>query len=185
MTIWSDLVGIAKGTLTLGIGGVCLKNSSGNLALRNPADTAAAGLVGTSTNDDAPAGCVGEYVESVVDAPSGVSPSSSTATNVTSITLSAGDWDVSGLIVTQLGGSTRVSGAYGSFSTVSSTQGSDPHVADIVFQNTAVPTGNLRFVLPTSRFKLAASTTIYLVVYITYDTSTAKIGGKISARRMR
>lgn len=42
MAFWSDLVGVAKGYLILGKGGVRLKTNAGKLSVRNTGDTAAA-----------------------------------------------------------------------------------------------------------------------------------------------
>src|SRR4029077_4886616 len=67
----------------------------------NPAGTALAfaqpqgdQLLGTATNDNATAGNVGEYIESVIPAGAAIAITSATNTNLTSISLTAGDWDV-------------------------------------------------------------------------------------------
>src|SRR5262245_9042225 len=51
---------------------------------------------GTNTNDSAASGFVGEYVSSTVVVGSAVVLSANTSANVTSISLTTGDWDVSG-----------------------------------------------------------------------------------------
>jgi hypothetical protein len=62
-----------------------------------PGATAAAGqLPGTATNDSAAAGDVGEYVSSVIATGSATSFTTATAKNITSISPTAGDWDVQG-----------------------------------------------------------------------------------------
>src|SRR5262245_57492548 len=53
---------------------------------------------GTSTNDSAAAGYVGELMESEVLTGSAVSLTNNTAANVTSLSLTAGDWDVWGSV---------------------------------------------------------------------------------------
>jgi len=52
------------------------------------------GILGTTTNNNASAGYVGEFVSSEVLIGSAVSISANTATDLTSISLTAGDWDV-------------------------------------------------------------------------------------------
>ncbi len=54
------------------------------------------GLVGTTTNDNASAGIVGEFISSVIPSASGLTPTSGSPINITSISLTAGDWDVIG-----------------------------------------------------------------------------------------
>ncbi len=56
------------------------------------------GIIGTTTNNNAAAGSVGEYVFSQVLAASPVSLTNSTPNNITSISLTAGDWTVTGNI---------------------------------------------------------------------------------------
>ena len=76
--------------IDLQVGGVTKANVSkgGLLAL-------AAGVKGTTTNDSAAAGTVGEEIVSTVIVGSAVSLTTATAATVTSIALTAGDWDVS------------------------------------------------------------------------------------------
>ena len=60
-------------------------------------DNAAGGLEGTPTNDNAIAGAVGEYIAAVVATP-GVALATGVVSNVGSIALTAGDWDVDGTV---------------------------------------------------------------------------------------
>lgn len=53
----------------------------------------AGGLQGTTTNDSAPAGCVGELLSSIVPIGSHVSLTTTTSKDVTSLTLGPGEWD--------------------------------------------------------------------------------------------
>ena len=53
------------------------------------------GIVGSPTNNNAQTGSVGEYVSAVALYPGGaISVSTGTVSTITSITLTAGDWDV-------------------------------------------------------------------------------------------
>src|ERR1019366_4169569 len=53
-------------------------------------------IVGTATNDNATAGNVGEHIQAVA---SNVVATDATFVNITSISLTAGDWDVTGISV--------------------------------------------------------------------------------------
>ena len=56
MTIWSVLIGVAKGYLILGVGGVRLKTASGKLSVRNAADSADAQITMASLATGTPDG---------------------------------------------------------------------------------------------------------------------------------
>jgi hypothetical protein len=60
--------------------------------------TSTAGIIGTTTNDSADAGSVGEIQPSIVPFASSIGIVSNTPINLTSLNLSAGDWDVWGNI---------------------------------------------------------------------------------------
>ncbi|HEY6019562.1 MAG TPA: hypothetical protein VIY48_06565, partial [Candidatus Paceibacterota bacterium] len=80
-------------------------------------------IKGTSTNDNAIAGDVGELITSTVASASGVSLTSTTAANVTSISLTAGDWDVDGTVDFNLAASTSVTVLSASISLTTGTLG--------------------------------------------------------------
>ncbi|MDP2325295.1 MAG: hypothetical protein Q8N51_14890, partial [Gammaproteobacteria bacterium] len=65
-------------------------------------------IEGTNTNDAAAAGYIGELIGSTIASGSAVSLTTATNANVTSISLTAGDWDVWGAITYNHGGSTNV-----------------------------------------------------------------------------
>jgi hypothetical protein len=58
-------------------------------------------IVGTTTNDSATAGYVGEYVEGVLAAGSATALTTATPQTLVSISLTAGDWDVTGMVGVQ------------------------------------------------------------------------------------
>src|SRR6266436_3159933 len=78
-------------------------------------------VVGTVTNDNAAAGSVGEYVESNIAFASATSLTSNTAKTITSISLTAGDWDVSGSVGFSAAGSASITFVEGSISLVTNT----------------------------------------------------------------
>jgi hypothetical protein len=139
-----------------------------------------AGIVGTTTNNNAQAGSVGEYITSSV--PSGVSLTNSTAANITSISLTAGDWDVWGSI-TFTGASSVTTNLLSSINTTTATSAAAPFVNTMAL---AYPTnGAYTLIAPTQRFSLAATTTVFLVANQAFSAGTVTAGGYVSARRRR
>lgn len=143
---------------------------------------------GTVTNDSAAAGFIGEVLSASVVKSSAVSLATTVTSNVTSLSLTAGDWDVfSGIGFT--GGGTTTILAYALATTSATLPGTD---------TIAVPTTNqIRGSLPLSvvtadvsdvlycRVSLALSTTVYLVANATFAVGSASAYGSIFARRSR
>ena len=147
------------------------------------------GIIGTTTNDNANTGSVGEYVSATLAAGSAVTLTTGTITNVTSISLTAGDWDISGTVGLVMTGTTSLN--YFSLGTTTSA-GGGPNL-DAGFQ-LGFPTGGGAiavsgvgpvYPIPTARYSLSATTTIYLNANVSFSTSTCKAYGVIRARRIR
>lgn len=143
-------------------------------------------IPGTTTNNNATAGNIGEYVESIVAAGSAVSISTSTAANITSISLTAGDWNVSAIGLINPAATTNVSLFEASVGTTTSarntTVGFYGQLGNLgVIAASYVPT----VVIAGSRFSLSATTTIYLVAFSIFTVSTNAAFGIIRARRVR
>lgn len=134
-------------------------------------------LKGTTTNDNAPAGVVGEYATA-----SGTnSPASGVVADIGSISLTAGDWDVEGAIQTNTGG--NITGGSVWLSAASATDPTFPNEGAYYTAN--VPPGtNVRCPIGIRRFSLATTTTIYLSAQIFWTVSNTNTGF-IRARRMR
>jgi hypothetical protein len=141
-----------------------------------------AGIVGTITNDSAAAGSIGEYISSYQA--SGVSLSTTTPTTITSISLTAGDWDVEGCVNVVPPASTMqiiIAGISttpatlptGTFSGLSEISHSTGFLATV-----SLPTGS-------TRISIASTTTVYLVAEVGLSSGSATGGGSISARRRR
>jgi hypothetical protein len=145
------------------------------------------GVVGTVTNDNAAAGLVGEYIESSLLVGSAVNLTSDVAANVTSISLTAGDWDVSAIgRVHANNASTSFTQGLASISATSATLDAVNQVN--TFSAAAVPGNGVNYAalgVPSTRISLAATTTIYLVCRAKFTVSTAQAYGVISARRVR
>lgn len=141
-------------------------------------------VIGTTTNDNAAAGVVGEFVSSTVAVGSAVALTTDTTANVTSISLTPGDWDVTGVVDFKPGATTTTTYFQGGISTVSATMGSP----DTGFSNPfaiAATSVDASEVLPVVRMSLATTTTIYLVARAGFSISTLSAYGTIRARRMR
>lgn len=146
----------------------------------------AGNIQGTATNDNATAGYIGEYVSSTIASGSAVSLTTNTTANVTSISLTAGDWDVTGVVDFQYGATTSITNLVGGSSTTSATLGARDTFFDFeTAANVPTATADAAFVIPTTRISIAATTTVYLVAQATFTVSTLKAYGTIRARRMR
>lgn len=84
--------------------------------------TAATGQIpGTTTNDAAAAGKVGETISSSVALGSAVSLSDATVASITNITLTAGNWQLCGQVSYVTGATTNITYLWGSVSTANNT----------------------------------------------------------------
>lgn len=140
-----------------------------------------AGIVGTTTNNSANAGSVGEYITATGTA---VSLSTGTVANITSISLTAGDWDVQGNVTYNPAGTTIVQGGGAGVNTTSVTLPADPldtHMGAVNYGTGTAPS----LIAPVQRILIASTTTVYLVAYANFTTSTCTATGIIRARRVR
>lgn len=141
---------------------------------------------GVTSGAAVPAGNIGEYLSAAVATP-GVTATTGTGLNITSLALTAGDWDVeaSVALVTSAGAS-RIAGW------ISLTNGTSqpvptletPGVAQIIGSAGALGTGTVGTI---SRFRVnvAATTTVYLNGLSVFGSGTASLYGQINARRVR
>ena len=148
--------------------------------------TQGAQIIGTTTNDSAAAGDVGEYVENYASASN--APTSNQYGDLTSITLTAGDWDVSGVLEYLINGATWSNVEIG----ITSHTGNDS--TGLVLgsnwttgqwaSSSTTPT-QVSLVIPVFRVSLASSTTYYLKDISVYTGGPPTVYGRISARRVR
>ena len=131
---------------------------------------------GTTTNNDATGGYVGEYIDSYV---SSVTVGTS-ATNLTSISLTAGDWDVSGIVQFYGGGS--VTFVAGAINTTSASFTGTSVGKSRVFAATNAANGIGAATLPRLRYSISTTTTLYLIGSL---SASQLCYGIISARRVR
>lgn len=148
--------------------------------------TPTGGIVGVTGASNASAGQVGEYIFSQILAGSAVSTTTGAVTNVTSISLTAGDWDVWGNVVSNPASGTTTTQLGGAISLVSATVPTPPGSGGYV--NTYVPaTVNLAPAITSGqlRVSIASTTTVYLVGVASFSGSTESLYGFIGARRVR
>lgn len=138
------------------------------------------GIKGTTTNDSANAGSVGEFV---TNSATGVAMTSPTAGNITSISLTAGDWDVNGDMAFNAGAGATPTTIDSSISTTSATQG--PLGSRARIQTTFATSGTQYLVTPVVRLSLTTTTTVFLVGASTFSGGTLTCDGLIRARRVR
>lgn len=170
---------LASGLVVVGGGaGVC------------PSTIANGQLPATATNDNASAGKVGEYVSSTVASGSAVSLTTNTQANVTSISLTAGDWDVSGIAQFTGNTSTTVSSQECSISTTSATLDYTGGKGNAITGNPSpynqiAASSAIGCVIPPVRVSLSGTTTHYLVARSIFAASTSAVYGVLRARRVR
>jgi len=188
-------VGLAGSTGTGSFVGSAAPTFTGVPILAAPSATSltfssTSGLIGTTTNNDAAAGSVGEYLSSIVLIGSAVALTSGTAANVATLSLTAGDWDVWGEVYLTGNGSTVVQLTRSTISTTSADATYIP-ANNRSLVNSQAPGGTLGagggyvFALAPCRQSLASTTTVYLIALMNFTISTCSAFGKICARRVR
>ena len=164
--------------------------SSANLrsALTDETGTGAAvfanspNIIGTSTNDSAAAGSIGE----VITATATQALSSGSVVNVTSITLTAGDWDLSGMLRYSTAGATTTTDVTSAIATANNVV-SGGSLVDFFAQTRVASTTDFAttHTFAPTRISISGNTTYYLNCQGTFAISTASAIGRIRARRMR
>jgi hypothetical protein len=171
------------GDITTSAGALATTAAATQANIQTLSRTAGVAVHGTNTNDSAAAGYVGEYVESAV---SSVSASTSGTSNVTSISLTAGDWDVIGILVINKVTSTPNSTNWIGAISLNSAALTGCVLGQSQSQTPVLSVNNSTVTLPTyRRVSVSGTTTVYLVVNATSSGSAASCDGSLSARRVR
>src|SRR6266446_9148419 len=144
-------------------------------------------IVGTSTNDNAAAGSIGEYVEAQLASGSAISLTTATPINLTSISLTAGDWDVWCVGNFVFATTTSYTQLVASISTTSATLGTLPFAVGFMSSAANVPGSGatISVLAGPIRVSLASTTTHYCVLSQAFSVSTLTGWGGIRARRIR
>ncbi len=167
---------------------IATTDSLGAAAATSLSFSSTTGIIGTTTNNNAAAGSVGEYL--VANATSPVTLTSVTVTNVSSLSLTAGDWDVRGQISFLSGTTTALTRFEAAISKTSATRPTnfydDTQPVAVLFWD-SFTAGNVTFCMPLTpgRISLASTQTIYLVAYPQFTGAALTAEGFIAARRVR
>lgn len=143
-------------------------------------------LKGTGTNNNAPTGYVGEYISSSVLSGSAVSLTSAVPANITSISLTAGDWEVAGTVASLPNAATTTSRMVSGISRTSATFETVGAENNIQIKNETGSAGQtFAMGVGPMRISVSATTTVYLLMNCTFAISTLSGYGFIGARRVR
>lgn len=140
------------------------------------------GIIGTNTNDSVAAGYVGEIITASVTAASATAITSTSVVDITSISLTAGEWLVVG------NGGFNFAGLTGSFGAawISTTSATLP---DGALRSTMALNANtisgVTLACPNVILQLSGTTTVYLSGRCVFSSSTATRFGSITATRIR
>lgn len=152
-------------------------------------DAVDAEVVGTTTNDNATAGRVGQYEQSINSTDSAYSGATGDYVDLTTISLTAGDWDVdasasfynanaAGLVEVLIGISTGSAGN----SFADRANGVNVDVSNVVVGNGLVDSRRVS----AYRLSLNATTTVRLKAELQFSAGTPRVTGyKLCARRVR
>lgn len=139
---------------------------------------------GTATNDSAASGYIGEYLESKSTGSSAFA-NTGVYDDLTSLSLTAGDWDVTAIMVLDGAGSTSLQAQIGISSTSGNSGTGLNSGENLVTKN--VVNGSADYLdVPVYRVSIASTTTYYLKRRGSYGgTSPSSTGYRLSARRVR
>lgn len=150
--------------------------------------TSTEGIIGTVTNDSAAAGNVGEAVRGL-----GQTLNAAATTvylNITSIALTAGDWDLSGIGSVNVNSAGLVTGSNAALG-ISANIGTPmdlvdgDNLAEFMPPTTAAARQLASVSIPNFRVSISGSATYYLKGAIAYSSGTPIWYGRLSARRAR
>jgi hypothetical protein len=137
----------------------------------------------------AAAGMIGEYIFSEILVASQVAMTTNVGVNVTSISLTPGDWDITSSVVYNTASTTSVTFLAGAINTNTAALPTAPArgaLALITQPAGVVPgAGNTYSLNAARRYSLAATTTVYLVARALFTLGTLNVFGFIGARRAR
>lgn len=163
---------------------------NGVLVAHGDAGTSAFTIHGTNTNDNASTGYVGESVRSLVTRANGVTATTSSQWfNITTLSLTSGDWLVTGIVTINANGGTITANTSSMALSTSSGNVTTDHVSgdNVIDYNGTTPSAltDGTVVCPNYRLSISGATTVYLKTIVGYSAGTPKGSGRISAVRIR
>lgn len=167
----------AIGSTAANTGAFTTLNASG---LISPSSTV--GIKGTATNDSAQAGSIGEYATNTT---AGTSLTNNTNANATSVSLTAGDWDVSGVCSYHPAATTSIVDVFCGVTTTSLGTPGTGSLTNYVWAAFVPGATTILINSPVVRISVASTTTVYLIAQSAFTVSTQTVDGFIRARRPR
>ena len=150
----------------------------------------AAMTTGVTDGSNAAAGDIGEILEATVASGSAVPLATATGKDVTSLALTAGDWEITGVVDRSLAGTTLTIASCGISLTADTLppqaggSGLSPDAAAYDLKALTTVTGTLNQ-LVSAEVNAASGTTVHLVAQDTFSAGTVAAFGTIRARRVR
>lgn len=174
-----------SGTLAAARGGTGVSNSA-NTTVTSAVSIGKGQFQGTSTNDAATAGNIGERIDGTAALQS-VPLTSNTAANTGSATLTAGDWEVTCHVAFLPAATTTVTNLTASLSATSATNnGTLGFFGAVDYPATVLGSGQYTTMTsPPARVSLSGSTIYYCVALAAFGVSTMTAGGSLHAVRVR
>lgn len=160
---------------------------TGNVLKVSGVTVSAGQYPGETSTSSATAGNVGEVISASVALGSAVALTTGAIANITSISLTAGDWDIWGSVWFSPAASTSITRYGGSIETTSGGFTSGPPNSYIVTQAAFVPGLNNTIGFPCGpvRASLSGTTSYFLNAVAVFTVSTLGAFGTIRARRVR
>lgn len=154
----------------------------GATGLITPAETV--GIKGTVNANDAQAGSVGEYFASLFTS---TALSTGVFTDVGTVTVGAGDWDLAATLQFDGASGTSQTTAVIFIGTAAGNNATGAVVGTNYLQSSGYTliTGQTVLTLPRVRKQPTGSTTYYLKAYAVFTVSTLSVSGSLTARRPR
>lgn len=196
VTQLSTLIGgVVSGSIIGTANQIVVTPGVGNVTLSTPQDIAPTsdvtfgsltfspttkGIVGTTSNNDAASGYVGEFISQNVLVAGAIGILNNTTTDLTSIDLTAGDWDVYANITWLFTGNSDFVAAW-----TSSSSATVPDFSLISYNIDGASGSKVSAIAPYKRFSLNTTTTIYITGLVQFSTGTCTMCGNIYARRVR
>lgn len=142
---------------------------------------------GTTSGNNAAAGNIGEFMSNALGATQNLAPNNAYVA-IATITLTAGDWDVSGVAALDTGATTAATGAEGCIDSNASCAGAQNGNANRVHFGNIVANEVLWMSVGPTRFNVTTNTTVFLLGTVTYTVNggaTWDTQSFLRARRVR
>lgn len=180
-TLVTPTLGVAAATSINGLG----LTGTGTITGTSSTSVGRGQYLGTNDNTAASAGNIGEYIVSNIAGGSAVALTTGVAANITSVSLTAGDWDCRGWVGTNPNAATTSSALFGWISTTSATFPTQPNGGAFVQQSFSLAAGGTYSVpVGTGQFIVNTTTTVFLSTTVNFAVNTNAAYGFIGCRRV-